>query len=71
MIEWARSLYRKSGITFVASVHGPSQRVVTKGHGAFAQEVLDSVNVRGRTRLSAPNAPAAYPTLCQTRSRRV
>ena len=63
MIEWARSLYRKNVITFVASVHGPSQRVVTKGHGAFAQGILDSVNVRGLTRLSAPNTSAISPTL--------
>jgi hypothetical protein len=55
LTEWARSLYRKNVITFVASVHGPSQRVVSMGHGAFAQAVRDSLNVQGRSRLVDPN----------------
>jgi WD40 repeat protein len=59
--EWARSLYRKNVITFVASVHGPSQRVGTRAHGAFAQGVLDSLNVQGRTRLIDPNASGDAP----------
>jgi WD40 repeat protein len=59
--EWARSLYRKNVITFVASVHGPSQRVVSKGHGAFAQSVRDSLNVQGRSRLVDPNPSGDSP----------
>ena len=57
--EWARALYRKNVIALVASVHGPSQRVNSKAHGALAQGVLDSLNVQGRRRLMNPNAAGA------------
>ena len=59
--EWARSLYRKNVIMFVASVHGPSQRVAARGHGAFAQAVRDSLNVRGRSRLIDPTPAVDSP----------
>jgi hypothetical protein len=39
-------------ITFVSSIHGPSQSVVSRGHGAFAVGILDSLNVQGRSRLT-------------------
>ena len=58
LIEWRRSLYRKNVITFVASIHGPSQRLFANTHGAFAQAILDVPNVRGQARL-APAGPAA------------
>jgi WD40 repeat protein len=52
VIDWARTLYRKNVITFVASIHGPSQRLTARAHGAFAQGVLDAVSVRGAGRLT-------------------
>ena len=55
LTEWARELYRRNVITFVASSHGPSKRVTTRGHGAFAEGILSSMNVQGAIRL-APNA---------------
>jgi hypothetical protein len=56
--EWARDLYRRNVITFVASIHGPSQRVLSEAHGAFAQGILDVLNVRAQARLQAdPKAP--------------
>jgi WD40 repeat protein len=58
LIEWTRALYRRNVITFVASIHGPSQSVATRGHGAFAQGVLDAMNVQGRSRLSGASADA-------------
>ena len=59
--EWARTLYRKNVITFVASIHGPSESVASRGHGAFAQGILDSLNVQGRSRLTS--RPRAALTL--------
>jgi hypothetical protein len=61
LTEWARSLYRKNVITFVASVHGPSWRVPSDGHGAFAQAVLDSMSAQGRSRLIGLNALGDSP----------
>jgi WD40 repeat protein len=52
LIEWSRALYRKNVITFVASIHGPSRRVASRAHGAFAQGILDSLKVQGRSRLA-------------------
>ena len=57
LTEWARDLYRKNVITFVASSHGPSKRVDTRGHGAFAEGILSSLNVQGAARLT-PERPA-------------
>ncbi len=55
---WTRELYRRNVITFVASVQGASQRVLSEGHGAFAQALLDSRNVRSESRLrTGPEAP--------------
>ena len=51
LTEWARDLYRRNVITFVASSHGPSKRVNTRGHGAFAEGILSSLNVQGAARL--------------------
>ena len=51
LTEWARDLYRRNVITFVASSHGPSKRVNTRGHGAFAEGILSSMNVQGAARL--------------------
>jgi hypothetical protein len=43
--DWVRFLRdEQKVITFVASNNGPSRRVVTERHGAFAQAVLDSAN---------------------------
>jgi hypothetical protein len=56
VIEWARTLYRKNVITFVASIHGPSQRLTARGHGAFAQGLLDAIGVRGAGRLTDRSA---------------
>ncbi len=50
MNEWARQLYHRNVITFVASIHGPSQRHLT--HGVFAEAILRSMNVQGNARLS-------------------
>ncbi|WP_406700941.1 hypothetical protein V5E97_19305 [Singulisphaera sp. Ch08] len=51
--EWARTLYQRNVITMVSSIHGPSQSVVSRGHGAFALGILDSLNVQGRSRLTS------------------
>lgn len=56
--EWARTLDKRNVITFIASIHGPSDTVVSEGHGAFAKGILDSLNVRGRERLTGrPQGP--------------
>ncbi len=56
--EWTRTLYKRNIITFIASIHGPSDTVVSEGHGAFAKGILDSLNVRGRERLTGrPRGP--------------
>ncbi len=52
LTEWARDLYRKNVIAFVASSQGPSKRVNTRGHGAFAEGILSSMNVQGAIRLT-------------------
>lgn len=54
--EWARALYRSNVVTFVASIHGPGQVVVSRGHRAFAAGILDSLNVQSRARLSGDPA---------------
>ncbi|AGA30388.1 hypothetical protein [Singulisphaera acidiphila] len=51
--EWARTLYRRNVIAMLSSIHGPSQSVVSRGHGAFALGILDSLNVQGRARLTS------------------
>ncbi|MBX6315948.1 MAG: hypothetical protein IRY99_23995, partial [Isosphaeraceae bacterium] len=57
--EWARDLYRRNVIAFLASVQGPSRRLPPEGHGAFALAVLKSRDVRSQTRLMArPSDPA-------------
>lgn len=53
LIEWSRLLYRRNVITMLSSIHGPSQTVVSRGHGAFALGILDSLNVQGRSRLTS------------------
>ena len=58
LIEWTRSLYLKNVITFVASIHGPSQRLITRGHGAFAEGILGALNVRSQARLTTPSSPS-------------
>jgi WD40 repeat protein len=57
--EWVRHLRRdKDVIVYLASHFGPSQRVLTQRHGAFAQAVLESRDVAARSRLRiAPGAP--------------
>jgi len=56
--DWARELYRRNVITFLSSIHGPSRSVVSRGHGAFAVGILDSLNVQGRARLTSdPRRP--------------
>jgi WD40 repeat protein len=60
--DWARDLYHRNVITFVASVHGPSFRVRSEAHGAFAEGILDSLNVRAQTRLQmgSPTSPSLW-----------
>jgi WD40 repeat protein len=58
LIEWARSLYLKNVITFVASIHGPSQRLIARGHGAFAEGILGALNVRSQARLATSGSSA-------------
>jgi hypothetical protein len=60
LVEWTRSLYRKNVITFVASIHGPSQRLTSRGHGAFAQGILDALNVRSQARLGATGPTSLF-----------
>ena len=45
MNEWARQLYQRNVLTFVASIHGPGLRHLT--HGVFAESILKSTNVQG------------------------
>jgi hypothetical protein len=63
--EWVRTLQRdKDVIVYLASHFGPSQRVPTERHGAFAQAVLESRDVAARTRLRiAPGAPYSLEDL--------
>jgi hypothetical protein len=46
--ELARELTRKGVITFVASNQGPSRRVPTEAHGAFALGLLQATTARGQ-----------------------
>jgi len=58
LIEWSRDLYKRNVIAFLSSIHGPGLSVASRGHGAFALGVLDSLNVQGQARLtSASNRP--------------
>jgi WD40 repeat protein len=50
--EWARDLWKRNVIVFVASNQGPSQRLAFRyRHGAFAQGILDSLDAPSRSRL--------------------
>ncbi len=47
---WVRSLSRRNVIVFVASTDGPSRRLDSQGHGAFAQGILDTFRTRAQSR---------------------
>jgi len=51
--EWVRELYRKNVIAFPASIQGPSRRLASRSHGAFAEAILGSLDARSRVRLMA------------------
>jgi WD40 repeat protein len=56
--EWARDLYRKNVIIFIASIQGPSFRASAQAHGAFAQGILDARTARaGMRRVSRHDTP--------------
>jgi hypothetical protein len=59
--EWLRTLYRKNVITFVASIDGPSRRYPVNSRGAFAEGIVESLNVRSQIRRAG--RPAAGITL--------
>lgn len=48
--EWARDLFRRGVMTFIASNRGPSQRNQEAGHGAFALGVIEGPTARGQFR---------------------
>lgn len=50
LTDFVRSLSRRNVIVFVAANHGASRRIATRGHGAFAQAVLDVFDARARSR---------------------
>ncbi len=57
---WVRELSRRGVITFVASQSGPSRRLQTEGHGAFAQAVLTCMDALAQSRpLLGPDDPIA------------
>jgi hypothetical protein len=50
--EWARDLWKRNVIAFVASSQGPSQRLAFRyRRGAFAQGILEALDVPTRARL--------------------
>ena len=57
--EWARALWHKNVIAFVASNSGPGERLgVRTRQGAFAQGILQSLDAPARSRLWAnPDGP--------------
>ncbi len=48
---WARELYRRNVVAFVASIQGPSRRLASRSHGAFAEAILGALDARNRLRL--------------------
>ena len=65
--EWAARPLPPQRADLVASVHGPSLRVNSESHGAFAQGILDSLNVRAQARLQAD--PRRRPRCSPSRTR--
>lgn len=57
--DWARQLWKRNVVAFVASSQGPSQRIrfpATTRHGAFAQGILESLDAPARSRLWVASA---------------
>ena len=48
----AREFYRRNVVAFVASIQGPSRRLTSRSHGAFAEAILGSLDARNRVRLA-------------------
>ncbi len=71
--EWVRELYlRRDVIVLVASNQGPGQRLDTYERGAFAEAMLQSLEVRGRSRpLVRPEEPITLDDLFATVETRV
>ncbi|MDB5351610.1 MAG: repeat-containing protein [Planctomycetota bacterium] len=50
LTDFVRSLSKRNVITFVAANHGVSRRLAPRGHGAFAQAILEVFDARATSR---------------------